>query len=212
MNDASQDCLLRISQIKEENIQIVNTMATKAAQDISQSITHQLPEILAQIILLLDLLTKTCKCETEAAITLTYEDVSRISNNSSDLEILRRGKAKNSLELISTRIPNKRVKKEKTRRNVVDPEESDINVSTPIVSANNYNTVASASDILKNKSFKNHLNNFTSSELQFSPDFFFLSSFTSFSSSAFSSPKAVFWQRRPSYSPYNSPKNSKSQL
>ncbi len=51
VSDASRDWQLSISQIREENIEIATTVATKAAQDSGQSIAQQLTKILAQMML-----------------------------------------------------------------------------------------------------------------------------------------------------------------
>lgn len=70
MSDTNQDCQLNISQMREINIEIATTMAIKKVKDISQKIAQQLMQILAQIMLHLDSITKTHKRIAEAAISL----------------------------------------------------------------------------------------------------------------------------------------------
>lgn len=46
VSDGNQNCQLRISQIRKENIKITTSMATKTAQNIGQNIAHHLTKIL----------------------------------------------------------------------------------------------------------------------------------------------------------------------
>ncbi len=95
------------------------------------------------------MLTKTRKRKAEAAITPTSKDLSPTTNHNFDLGVHRRGIAKNTLGSTSTRIQNTRAKKAKTRGNIVDPEESDANVSASPVSAKNKNTVLACAKSLQ---------------------------------------------------------------